>query len=247
MADTDWNAFSDVTSLLDTDTLLATRGGAGINFLAALLLFRSGGTVSGNLNVGGILTALAQGAEGGEIHLEKAPGSTLVGDIIFDTANQHLRIFEGAGTNRGVVIDLSACAAGAGSQLATIDTSQSFSNKSFNSAPIPAVSGSAPIFFLRAAAYAAGRATNGACTLNATRNIASITRTSTGVYDVVFTIAAPSANYIFNANGRVNGAMVAANEYGGAARTAAGFTLMFANTASGVALDPANFDISVTW
>lgn len=232
MADTDWNAFSDVTSLLDTDTLLATRGGAGINFLAALLLFRSGGTVSGNLNVGGILTALAQGAEGGEIHLEKAPGSTLAGDIIVDTANQHVRIFEGAGTNRGVVIDLSACAAGAGSQIATKDN-----------AP-----GAAPIYFSRAWANVSGRSTNGACVVNGSGNIGSITRTSLGVYQIVFNTPMPHANYSVSGSIRYS-SFFSPFTVQNSAKTADGFFVVTAYIGPGgtgmVSSDPADFDFCV--
>lgn len=38
MADTDWGGFTDVTSLLGTDVLVAARSGAGINFPVSLLL-----------------------------------------------------------------------------------------------------------------------------------------------------------------------------------------------------------------
>lgn len=49
MADTDWGGFTDVTSLLGTDVLLAARSGAGINFPVSLLLFKD---ASGRVGIG---------------------------------------------------------------------------------------------------------------------------------------------------------------------------------------------------
>lgn len=69
MADTDWGGFTDVTSLLATDVLLAARSGAGVNFPASALLFKNPTTNSfmlnafgGQINLDGEHNALAGGA-----------------------------------------------------------------------------------------------------------------------------------------------------------------------------------------
>jgi hypothetical protein len=58
-------------------------------------------------------------------------------------------------------------------------------------------SGSAPIYGCRAWAKFEGRSTNGACTVNASGNVTSVSRISIGVYEVVMTTAPSSsdANY----------------------------------------------------
>lgn len=58
------------------------------------------------------------GTEGGEIRLEMpASGSTLAADVQIDVVANSVRIFEGGGTARGASLDLTACAASAGSAL----------------------------------------------------------------------------------------------------------------------------------
>lgn len=47
--------------------------------------------------------------EGGHITLERATQSTLEEDVCIDTVNDHLRIFEGGGGFRGVILDIAAC------------------------------------------------------------------------------------------------------------------------------------------
>lgn len=49
----------------------------------------------------------ASGGEGGEIRLERGAGSSLNGEVVIDTVNNVLRIFENAPPFRGVVFDLS--------------------------------------------------------------------------------------------------------------------------------------------
>jgi hypothetical protein len=53
-------------------------------------------------------------------------------------------------------------------------------------------SGSAPIYGCRAWAKFEGRSTNGACTVNASGNVTSVSRISIGVYEVVMTTAPSS-------------------------------------------------------
>lgn len=63
-------------------------------------------------------TARAQGSEGGQINLEKASGSTLAGPVAVDVNGAtSFRVFEQGGTARGVYIDITECAGGAGSKV----------------------------------------------------------------------------------------------------------------------------------
>jgi hypothetical protein len=58
-----------------------------------------------------------------------------------------------------------------------------------------AQTGTAPIFGVRAWAKFAGQGSNGACVVNASGNVTSVTRISSGIYEVVMTTALPDANY----------------------------------------------------
>jgi hypothetical protein len=58
-----------------------------------------------------------------------------------------------------------------------------------------AQTGSAPVFGIRAWAKFAGQGTNGACTVDASGNVTSVSRISSGEYEVVMTTALPNANY----------------------------------------------------
>jgi len=88
-------------------------------------------TVSGNASVTGTMTAtgivsgseltstLASGDEGGQVNLAKPPNATTSGGVTIDAYQNKLRIFEQGGTSRGVYIDLTAAAAGVGTNLLT--------------------------------------------------------------------------------------------------------------------------------
>ena len=67
-----------------------------------------GAVFQGQLNITGTLRALTQGGdEGGEIYLDKAAtNTTLAGGVTIDVYQNKLRIFESAGSTRGVYIDL---------------------------------------------------------------------------------------------------------------------------------------------
>lgn len=60
------------------------------------------------------------GSEGGEIHLAKAASGGLSYDTAIDVQGTNLRIWESGGSARGAVLDLTRCAAHAGSQLALL-------------------------------------------------------------------------------------------------------------------------------
>lgn len=55
--------------------------------------------------------------------------------------------------------------------------------------------GSAPIFGVRAWGKFAGQSSNIACTVSASGNVTSVTRISSGVYEVVMSTALPDADY----------------------------------------------------
>jgi len=79
----------------------------------------SNATFSGDIVVGGLLRASAQGGdEGGQIELANAiTNSTLNGPINIDVYQNKLRIFESSGSNRGVYVDLSTASGGVGTNL----------------------------------------------------------------------------------------------------------------------------------
>lgn len=62
-------------------------------------------------------------SEGGQFFLEKSSGSSLAGNVAFDLLTNTVRIFENGGSARGVNIDLTQCAASAGTSLLPQTTS----------------------------------------------------------------------------------------------------------------------------
>ena len=83
-------------------------------------LGRSG---TGDLTYGGVFSAVeftstnASGDEGGQVNLAKPPNATTSGGVTIDAFQNRVRIFENGGTARGVYFDLTAAAAGAGTNL----------------------------------------------------------------------------------------------------------------------------------
>lgn len=76
--------------------------------------------------------------------------------------------------------------------LAGTDATQSFTNKSFDSAPVPTVSGTAPIYMCRAWVNFNG---TGTVAIRASGNVSSITDNGAGNYRMNFVTAMPDANY----------------------------------------------------
>lgn len=72
------------------------------------------------------------------------------------------------------------------------DATQSFTNKSFDSASVPTVTGTAPLYFCRAWVNFNG---TGTVAIRGSGNVTSITDNGTGDYTVNFTTAMPDANY----------------------------------------------------
>lgn len=58
-----------------------------------------------------------------------------------------------------------------------------------------AQTGGAPIYGVRAWGKFAGQGSNGACVINASGNVTSVSRISSGIYEVVMTTALPDVNY----------------------------------------------------
>jgi hypothetical protein len=94
----------------------------------------------------------------------------------------------------------------AGDMVLTTAT-QAFTNKSFDSAPVPTVSGTAPLYMCRAWVNFDG---TGTVAIRASGNVSSITDNGTGDYTVNFTTALVDANYAVNIN--VGGSVGATTE-----------------------------------
>ena len=76
--------------------------------------------------------------------------------------------------------------------LAGTDATQSFTNKSFDSASVPTVSGTAPLYFCRAWVNFNG---TGTVAIRASGNVSSITDNGVGNYTVNFTTGMSDTNY----------------------------------------------------
>lgn len=79
----------------------------------------SGGTFTGAVTVPSSFTVQKEGADGGQIVLEKGTASTLSGNIAIDQAADSVRFFEQGGTVRGAALPLNLQAAGANSEILT--------------------------------------------------------------------------------------------------------------------------------
>jgi hypothetical protein len=125
---------SDRLQVANASTLYATKSNPTTSGLLAhtgRATISTNLTVSGNSTVSGTMTAtgivsgseltstLASGDEGGQINLAKPPNATTRGGITIDAYQNKVRIFEQGGTARGVYIDLTAAAAGVGTNLLT--------------------------------------------------------------------------------------------------------------------------------
>jgi hypothetical protein len=78
----------------------------------------SGGTFSGQLNAQNFKALAVGGDEGGQIDFGlPVTGTSLTGGVSIDVYQNRVRIFESAGTNRGVYIDLAGVSAGVGTNL----------------------------------------------------------------------------------------------------------------------------------
>jgi hypothetical protein len=76
-------------------------------------------TVAGDTSVSGILkSTISSGDEGGEIFLSKAATNTTISTgVTIDIYQNKLRIFETAGANRGVYLDITSAASGVGTNI----------------------------------------------------------------------------------------------------------------------------------
>ena len=81
-------------------------------------------------------------------------------------------------------------------------TSPTLTTPNINSAQIPTVSGTAPLYMCRAWVNFKGTAT---VTILASGNVTSITDNGTGDYTINFTTAMPDANYFVSNGGSGNG------------------------------------------
>ena len=119
----------DITGNLDVGAGVDVTGNLTVSSQSS---FNGAVTINSGLFVGGTSVS---GGEGGQIELTQAPSSTLAGaNVIFDTVDQSVRIFESATPFKGVIIDLSTCANSVGSQLLTSTTDATYTgNLTFGS------------------------------------------------------------------------------------------------------------------
>lgn len=111
---------STSVTLTGTQTLLnktltspVITGGTTTNTTIGATTVTASGIVSGSE----LTSTNASGDEGGQINLAKAPTSTLAGGITVDVYQNKLRFFVQGGDARGAYLDLSATAAGVGTNL----------------------------------------------------------------------------------------------------------------------------------
>ena len=117
----------DITGNLDVGAGVDVTGDLTVSNNLAVTnqsSFNAAVTINSGLFVGG---SSVSGAEGGQIELTQAPNSTLAGaNVIFDTVDESIRIFESASPFKGINIDLSTCAAAVGSEILTSTTNVTY-------------------------------------------------------------------------------------------------------------------------
>jgi hypothetical protein len=155
--------------------------------------------------------------------------------VIGRTANSSGAPADIAAANDGEVMRRSGTAVGFGTV-----TTAGIANAAVTAAKISgAQTGAAPIFGVRAWARFTGQGSNGACVVDASGNVTSVTRISSGVYEVVMTTALDDANY----------AIVSTAEGGDVriptfTQTDTTFQIRIAN-ASGTSINPAQASVMV--
>jgi hypothetical protein len=121
-----------------TGTLPVTNGGTGVTTSTGTgSTVRSTSPTIATPTMSRPVISAQGGAEGGEINLASpVTGTTINGGVNIDLLGNIMRIFEGAGTYRGMSIDITSLGASVASVIATTDTTQTFTNKTINTATI---------------------------------------------------------------------------------------------------------------
>ena len=82
--------------------------------------FNGNQTITGSLIVSAVNVGTGSGLEGGEITMAYAQTTSLTGSaVVFDVYQDKLRIFEGAGTNRGAYLNVASQSTSVGSSIVT--------------------------------------------------------------------------------------------------------------------------------
>lgn len=129
--------------------------------------------------------------------------------------------------------------------LATLAGTESFSNKSFNSALVAAVSGTAPLYLARAWVHFNG---TGTVAIRNSRNVSSITDNGTGDYTVNFTTAMQSDTYaapIWVATAGSSASFGAQYPSAGPAPTVSALRFVTRNTSTGTASDCSAVQVAI--
>ena len=181
--------FTDASKgFVSTGTLAADQGGTGVaNNVASTL------TISGNfattLTVAGAYNYTLPAASGTLVNLASAQtltNKTLTAPVISSIVNTGTLTLP---TSTDTLVGKATTDTLTNKTL----TSPTLTTPNIDSAQIPTVSGTAPIYMCRAWANFTASATTP--TLNASGNVTSVTRASTGTYTVNLTNAMPDANY----------------------------------------------------
>lgn len=187
-------------------------------------------TISGNLISNGSSTALSSVSSGtASVSIGSARTASGASNIDFNSTfpitSYEARISRESGANGNLVISNT----GNGSIL-------------FNSTPLGAVTGSAPIYGARAWANFNCNGVTGTnnAAIRASSNISSITRISVGKYTVNFTVAMPSANYslIGTSNDNITGAVGDTGAISVYAQTASSASIIISDANSAALYDP---------
>ena len=137
-----------------------------------------------------------------------------------------------------------------GAILGTTDT-QTMTNKTlgsgtqFNTAPMPTVSGTAPVYFCRS--WGEFVVSGGSVTVSGGGNVATITRASLGVFNVTFTTPMYTSNYAVSGNYIANASNSGSNNDGQFivnSKSANGFTIVISD-GSATLRDPVNCSFQV--
>lgn len=83
----------------------------------------------------------------------------------------------------------------------------------------------------------AGSGTNGAQTINASYNVSGVSRSSTGVYTVSFTISFSSANYAVITDGELSGTVIT-TQIAATSQAAGSVGIVFSNSSTAAQVDP---------
>jgi hypothetical protein len=250
--------YSLVTSTGSVTSVAASGGTTGLSFTGGPV------TSSGTLTLSGTL-AVANGGTGGatQAAARSGIGAAAAGSNSDITAltglSTAITIAQGGtgsttqgGARGNLGLGSAATMTGPSGAIVGDSDSQTLTNKTLtaptltspviNSAQFATVTGSAPLFGIRA--WGSFTCPSGSVTVNGSGNVSSVTRSSAGIYVVAFTTAMPDTNYSVTATGSRTGSASGWDNYQVYGLSTGGFTIS-CETTSNVGVDQAlvNFQV----